>query len=68
MAVINSKYSYVIGCRTPVGWVWKVQGDNLYSFTKKDCECRIRMLCNSGEIDKEQRNYLLGELKSLKRV
>ena len=63
----NIKYPYVIGMNTPLGWVWKVQGDNISSFTKKDCEVRIRMLCNGGQIDKEHRNYLLNELKSLKR-
>lgn len=61
------KYNYVFGLSTPVGWVWKLQGDNLSSFTKKDCEHRIRKLFNSGVITREHRDYLLNELKGLKR-
>lgn len=34
---------------------------------KKGCEFRIRELCNSGEIDRIHRNYLINNLKSLKR-
>ena len=64
----NNKYLYVIGLNSPIGWVWKVQGDNLSSLTKKDCEHRIRMLCNGGQIDIGHRNYLLNNLKSLKKA
>ena len=63
----SSDYSYVIGMSTPLGWVYKIQGDNMSAFTKKDCEYRIRMLHNSGVIDKDCRDYLLSNLKSLKR-
>ena len=63
----NRKYPYVIGLNGTFGWTWHVQGDTMFAFTKKDCEHRIRMLCNNGEIDKEHRNYLLDDLRSLKR-
>lgn len=61
------KYNYVFGVSTPLGWVYRLQGDNLSSLTKKDCEHRIRMLFNSGVVTREHRNYLLNELKGLKR-
>ena len=63
----SSDYSYVIGMSTPLGWVYKIQGDNMSAFTKKDCEYRIRMLCNGGVITKSNRDYLLLSLKGLKR-
>ena len=63
----NNKYLYVIGLSTPIGWLWKVQGDIVSAFTKKDCERRIRRLYNVGLIDNEHRNYLLNNLKALKR-
>ena len=63
----NNKYPYVIGLATPLGWIWRVQGDDLSAFNKKDCEHRIRMLCNNGLIDKGHRNYLINNLKTLKR-
>lgn len=61
------KYNYVFGVSTPLGWVYRLQGDNLSSMTKKDCEYRIRMLFNSGVITREHRDYLLNDLKGLKR-
>ena len=63
----SSDYSYVIGMSTPLGWVYKIQGDNMSAFTKKDCEYRIRKLYNAGVINKESRDYLLTNLKALKR-
>lgn len=63
----DNKYMYVIGLSTPIGWLWKVQGDNVSAFTKKCCERRIRFLYNVGLIDNEHRNYLLNNLKALKR-
>lgn len=60
-------YDYVFGVPSPIGWIYKLQGDNLSSLTKKDCEYRIRRLCKSGVITREQRNYLLNNLKELKR-
>ena len=61
------KYNYVFGISTPVGWVYRLQGDNLSSLTKKDCEHRIRMLFNSGVITRGHRDYLLVALRGLKR-
>ena len=63
----KGKYMYVYGYSTPLGWVYKVQGDNLSAFTKKDCEHRIRVLCRYGHINKATRKYLLNELKGLVR-
>ena len=63
----NSRYSDVEGFKSPVGWIWKVNGDNLNSLTKVDCEHRIRMLYNGGCIDRLHRNYLLKRLKSMKK-
>lgn len=60
-------YSYVIGFPTPFGWCYKIQGDNMSSLTKKDCEHRIRSLCNSGAFGKPTRDYLLLALRQLKR-
>lgn len=63
----NNNYPYVVGISTQIGWVWKIQGDSLSSFTKKDCEYRIRRLFNGGFIDRQHRDYLLDNLKKLKR-
>ena len=66
--MVQVKYSYVSVCSVkPFGWVYKIQGDTLYSTTKKECEWRIRLLYNSRKIDKETRDYLLKNLKKLKR-
>lgn len=61
------EYTYVMGMKTPIGWVYKIQGDFLGSFTKKDCEHRIRVLFKNGEFDRDVRDYLLNDLKSIKR-
>ena len=63
----TSNYNYIIGMKSPVGWVYNIQGDSLYALTKKDCEHRIRSLYNSGVIKKSNRDYLLIALKTIKR-
>ena len=62
-----SKYNYVIGERNRLGFFYRISGDDLYSFTKKDCEYRIRSLFNAGKIDRGCRDYLLSDLKAIKR-
>ena len=44
-----------------------VNGDSLGTPTKKECEIRIRQLCNAGQFDARTRNILIGQLKALKR-
>lgn len=60
-------YSYVYGFSNQMGFFYRIQGDSLISATKKDCEHRIRSLFNAGQITRETRDYLLGELKGIKR-
>lgn len=47
--------------------LYRINGDKIYSFTKKDCAFRIRQLFRAGYYDKELRDILLQQLKSLKR-
>lgn len=65
--MLYNNYNYIIGKQTSFGFVYQIQGDGLSAFTKKDCEYRIRQLYNGGSIGKEQRDYLLSNLKRLKR-
>ena len=58
----------VFGFSSNIGFCYKVNGDNITTTTKKDCECRIRLLCNSNKITREMRNILLAQLKALKRT
>ena len=44
-----------------------INGDTLGMPTKKECEIRIRKLCNAGQFDARTRNILLSQLKALKR-
>jgi len=61
-------YIYVYGHKTPTGFVYRIQGDEFTSGTKKGCEKRIRCLHNAGLINREGRDYLLEELKGIKRL
>ena len=57
----------VFGFSSPIGFCYKVNGDNVSATTKKDCAYRIRKLCNDQQITPEIRNILLAQLKELKR-
>lgn len=63
----SNPFVYLRGSNDSKLVTYWVNGDNIGAFTKKDCEHRIRTLCNAGHFDSEVRNVLLAELKSLKR-
>ena len=63
----KNKFSYVYGISNSLGFFYKIQGDTLSSANKKDCEYRIRSLYNAGQIDVATRDYLLNDLRKLKR-
>jgi len=47
--------------------LYHINGDRLYSFTKKDCQFRIRQLRKAGYFDMEMQRILFKQLKDLKR-
>lgn len=57
----------VFGFSSPIGFHYKVNGDNVIANNKKDCAYRIRQLCNGKQITPEMRNILLAQLMALKR-
>jgi hypothetical protein len=63
----KERFSCIVGMNSPLGFVYRVYGDNKASLTKKECEGRIKSLYNVGSIGKSQKDYLLKDLKSFKR-
>ena len=65
MAILSNPQ--VFGFSSPIGFCYKVNGDNVSATTKKDCAYRIRQLCKGKQITPEMRDILLVQLKALKR-
>ena len=63
----NDRYSSVSGFNTPFGFVYLVNGDNMYAMSKGDCRHRIDMLFNGGVIGKERKSKLIQDLKAIRR-
>ena len=64
---MTETYLYVIKVQTndKKGYLYRIQGDDVESRTKKGCEKRIRTLCNAGRMDNYTRNYLLKNLREI---
>lgn len=63
-----TRFNYIIGMSTSKGFGYGIEGDDwIFSNTKADCRKRIRNLYRWGKITKEQKDYLLNDLKAIKR-
>ena len=62
----NDRYSSVSGFNTPFGFVYLVNGDNMYAMSKGDCRHRRDLLFTGGVIDKERKSKLLQDLNAIR--
>jgi hypothetical protein len=64
--MIDNPFVYSVGSGRSAKYYISGDKANVVSLTKKECEQRIRTLCNSGEYDAKTRNALLAQLKQFK--